>query len=140
MAIDVGGTFTDVICFNEETGEANIAKAPSTPPDFIDGMLHGITSLDIEPGEIKLIKIGTTIATNTIIMRTGSRTALVTTAGFDDVLHAARAARPTLYDSDWDPAPTLVSRRDTHTVRQRTTYEGEVIEDLDEEDLRAVAT
>ena len=139
LAVDVGGTFTDVICFNEETDEATIAKSSSTPPDFIDGMINGISALDIAPADIKLIKIGTTIATNTIIMRTGARTALVTTSGFTDVLHAARAARPTLYDSDWDPAPALVSRRDTHTVRQRTTYEGEVIEDLDEESLRAIA-
>ena len=72
-------------------------------------------------------------------MRTGARTALVTTAGFTDVLHAARAARPTLYDSDWDPAPALVDRRDTMTVAQRTTYEGEVLEPLDEAGLRNVA-
>ena len=139
LAIDVGGTFTDVICVNAKTGAAEIAKAPSTPPDFIDGMVNGITALSIEPAEINLIKIGTTIATNTIIMRTGARTALVTTAGFTDVLHAARAARPTLYDSDWDPAPALVSRRDTHAVRQRTTYEGDEIEVLDEAGLRAIA-
>ena len=63
----------------------------------------------------------------------------MTTAGFTDVLHAARAARPTLYDSDWDPAPALVDRRDTMTVAQRTTYEGEVLEPLDEAGLRAVA-
>ena len=97
LAVDVGGTFTDVICFNEETDEATIAKSSSTPPDFIDGMINGISALDIAPADIKLIKIGTTIATNTIIMRTGARTALVTTSGFTDVLHAARAARPTLY-------------------------------------------
>ena len=139
LAIDVGGTFTDVICFDEETGAAEIAKASSTPPDFIDGMINGITTLGIDPVEISLIKIGTTIATNTIIMRTGARTALVTTAGFTDVLHAARASRPTLYDSDWDPAPARVSRRDTHTVRQRTTYDGEVIENLDEAGMRAIA-
>ena len=139
LAIDVGGTFTDVICFDEKTGAAEIAKASSTPPDFIDGMINGITTLGIDPAEISLIKIGTTIATNTIIMRTGARTALVTTAGFTDVLHAARASRPTLYDSDWDPAPALVSRRDTHTVRQRTTYDGEVIENLDEAGMRAIA-
>ena len=72
-------------------------------------------------------------------MRTGARTALVTTAGFTDVLHAARAARPTLYDSDWDPAPALVDRRDTMTVAQRTTYEGEVLEPLDEAGLRETA-
>ena len=139
LAVDVGGTFTDVIRHDTETGAVEIAKTASTPPDFIDGMLDGIEAVGAEPRDIKLIKIGTTIATNTVIMRTGARTALVTTAGFTDVLHAARAARPTLYDSDWDPAPALVDRRDTMTVAQRTTYEGEVLEPLDEAGLRAVA-
>ena len=139
LAVDVGGTFTDVIRHDTETGAVEIAKTASTPPDFIDGMLDGIEAVGAEPRDIKLIKIGTTIATNTVIMRTGARTALVTTAGFTDVLHAARAARPTLYDSDWDPAPALVDRRDTMTVAQRTTYEGEVLQPLDEAGLRAVA-
>ena len=139
LAVDVGGTFTDVIRHDTETGAVEIAKTASTPPDFIDGMLDGIEAVGAEPRDIKLIKIGTTIATNTVIMRTGARTALVTTAGFTDVLHAARAARPTLYDSDWDPAPALVDRRDTMTVAQRTTYEGEVLEPLDEAGLRAIA-
>ena len=126
LAVDVGGTFTDVIRHDTETGAVEVAKTASTPPDFIDGMLAGIEAVGAEPADIKLIKIGTTIATNTVIMRTGARTALVTTAGFTDVLHAARAARPTLYDSDWDPAPALVDRRDTMTVAQRPTYEGEI--------------
>ena len=139
LAVDVGGTFTDVIRHDTETGAVEIAKTASTPPDFIDGMLAGIEAVGAKPRDIKLIKIGTTIATNTVIMRTGARTALVTTAGFTDVLHAARAARPTLYDSDWDPAPALVDRRDTMTVAQRTTYEGEVLEPLDEAGLRAIA-
>ena len=98
VAIDVGGTFTDLICYDTKTNEISTEKVPSTPPDFIDGMIDGIASLGIGPKDIRLIKIGTTIATNTIIMRTGARTALVTTAGFTDVLHAARAGRPTLYD------------------------------------------
>ena len=66
LAVDVGGTFTDVICFDEETSKATVAKSSSTPPDFIDGMINGIATLDIQPADIKLIKIGTTIATNTI--------------------------------------------------------------------------
>ena len=139
LAVDVGGTFTDVIRHDTESGAVEVAKTASTPPDFIDGMLDGIAAVGARPSAIRLIKIGTTIATNTVIMRTGARTALVTTAGFTDVLHAARAARPTLYDSDWDPAPALVDRRDTMTVAQRTTYEGEELEPLDEAGLRAVA-
>ena len=139
VAIDVGGTFTDLICYDTKTNEISTEKVPSTPPDFIDGMIDGIASLGIGPKDIRLIKIGTTIATNTIIMRTGARTALVTTAGFTDVLHAARAGRPTLYDSDWDPAPALVNRRDTLGAKERTTYDGEVITALQDEDLESIA-
>ena len=137
VAIDVGGTFTDLIGYDIATGAVTSAKTPSTPPDFIDGMINGMVTLGYAPDQIRLIKIGTTIATNTIIMRTGARTALLTTHGFKDVLHAARASRPTLYDSDWDPAPALVTRRDTLTVRERTAYDGELLEALDEGDLAA---
>lgn len=138
VAIDVGGTFTDLIGYDIETGAVSSAKTPSTPPDFIDGMINGMIALGCTPDRIALIKIGTTIATNTIIMRTGAKTALVTTKGFKDVLHAARASRPTLYDSDWDPAPALVARRDTLTVGERTAYDGELLEVLDEADMKSV--
>ncbi len=139
LAIDVGGTFTDVICYDKSSGEISIIKTPSTPPDFIQGMLNGISALKISIENIRLIKVGTTIATNTIIMRTGAKTALLTTSGFTDILHAARAARPTLYDSDWDPAPSLVDRQNTMTIAERITYEGEIVKALDEQDLRNVA-
>lgn len=139
LAIDVGGTFTDVICYENLSGEVSIVKTPSTPPDFIQGMLNGISALKIPMDKIRLIKVGTTIATNTIIMRTGAKTALLTTAGFTDILHAARAARPTLYDSDWDPAPSLVDRENTMTVSERITYDGEIVTSLDEQELRNVA-
>jgi N-methylhydantoinase A len=137
VAIDVGGTFTDLIGYDTATGAVTSAKTPSTPPDFIDGMINGMAALGYTPDRIGLIKIGTTIATNTIIMRTGAKTALVTTHGFKDVLHAARASRPTLYDSDWDPAPALVARRDTLTVHERTAYDGELLEVLDEADMKS---
>jgi N-methylhydantoinase A len=138
VAIDVGGTFTDLIGYNIATGTVASAKTPSTPPDFIDGMISGLGALGYKPEQIALIKIGTTIATNSIIMRTGAKTALVTTNGFKDVLHAARASRPTLYDSDWDPAPALVARKDTLTVAERTAYDGELLEHLNESELGPV--
>jgi N-methylhydantoinase A len=140
VAIDVGGTFTDLIGYDTTTNKVSTGKVPSTPPDFIDGMIDGINLLNIAPKDIRLIKIGTTIATNTIIMRTGARTALLTTAGFTDVLHAARAGRPTLYDSDWDPAPALVDRRDTLGIDERITYDGEVLAQLHEGDLETIAS
>jgi N-methylhydantoinase A len=139
VAIDVGGTFTDMIGYHVESGKVTSAKTSSTPPDFIDGMINGIEALGLGPDKIRLIKIGTTIATNTIIMRTGAKTALVTTTGFRDVLHAARASRPTLYDSDWDPAPALVARRDTLGVKERMAYDGEVLERVDLGELKTIA-
>lgn len=139
LALDVGGTFTDLVRYDSQTGAAGTVKTSSTPPDYIDGMLEAISLAEVRPESIRLIKVGTTIATNTIIMRTGARTALVTTAGFTDVLHAARAARPNLYDSDWDPAAALVSRSNTFAVAERLTYEGEVLQSLDEGELRNVA-
>jgi N-methylhydantoinase A len=139
VAIDVGGTFTDMIGYHVESGKVISAKTSSTPPDFIDGMINGIEALGLAPEAIRLIKIGTTIATNTIIMRTGAKTALVTTSGFRDVLHAARASRPTLYDSDWDPAPALVARRDTLGVKERMAYDGEVLERVDVGELKDIA-
>jgi N-methylhydantoinase A len=139
VAIDVGGTFTDLISYEIDSGLVTSTKTPSTPPDFIEGMINGMSALGYEPEQISLIKIGTTIATNTIIMRTGAKTALVTTAGFTDVLHAARASRPTLYDSDWDPAPALVKRKDTLSVKERTAYDGEVLQALDGAGLKALA-
>src|SRR3984885_10391739 len=128
-----------MIGYHVESGKVTSAKTPSTPPDFIDGMINGIAALKLAPDQIRLIKIGTTIATNTIIMRTGARTALLTTHGFRDALHAARASRPTLYDSDWDPAPALVSRRDTLGVKERIAYDGEVLEAIDIDGLRQTA-
>src|SRR6202012_5182989 len=113
VAIDVGGTFTDLIGYEIATGKVTSTKTPSTPPDFIDGMINGLVAMGHGPEQLALIKIGTTNATNTIIKRTGPKTALVTTGGFKDVLHAARASRPTLYDSDCAPAPALVARKDT---------------------------
>ena len=88
VAIDVGGTFTDLIGYDIETGAVSSTKTPSTPPDFIDGMINGMVALGCTPDEIALIKIGTTIATNTIIMRTGAKTALA-----DDERVQGRAAR-----------------------------------------------
>jgi N-methylhydantoinase A len=140
VAIDVGGTFTDLIGYDTTTNKVSTGKVPSTPPDFIDGMIDGISLLNIAPKDIRLIKIGTTIATNTIITRTGARTALLTTAGFTDILHAARAGRPTLYDSDWDPAPALVDRRNTLGIDERITYDGEVLAQLHESDLETIAS
>ena len=125
LAVDIGGTFTDLVAVERETGETLTAKVPSTPPDFVSGVSEALRRVDL--GEIAQFRHATTIGTNAIIERAGARTGLITTRGFRDVLLAGRANKPDLYDSDWDPPPPLVPRRLIVTVRERLDYAGRVV-------------
>jgi N-methylhydantoinase A len=139
VAVDIGGTFTDLVAYDEDTHDLTTVKTPSTPPDFIDGVMNALAKAAIEPGEVTAFKHGSTIATNAIIERRGAKTGLVTTDGMRDVLGAGRANRPDLFNSNWDPSPPLVQRRNVLTVAERVDYEGNVLRELDEEGVRAAA-
>ena len=90
MGIDIGGTFTDVVMLNEQTGEVFNGKLLSTPKDLSEGVTtifrRMLAETAIEPGDITAAIHGTTVATNAIIERKGAKTALLTTQGFRDVL------------------------------------------------------
>jgi N-methylhydantoinase A len=139
VATDIGGTFTDLVAYDEETGDLITVKTPSTPPTFIDGVMNALTKAGLRPEEVAIFKHGSTIATNAIIERRGAKTGLVTTKGFRDVLAAGRANRPDLFNSNWDPSPPLVPRRHILEVRERVDYEGAVLEPLAEDDVREAA-
>jgi N-methylhydantoinase A len=137
--VDIGGTFTDLVAYDEETHDVVTVKTPSTPPEFIQGVLDALEKARVAPEEITAFKHGSTIATNAIIERKGAKTGLLTTAGMRDVLGAGRANRPDLFNSNWDPSPVLVPRRNVLTVRERVDYEGVVLSPLEEDDVRAAA-
>jgi N-methylhydantoinase A len=139
VAVDIGGTFTDLVAYDEDTHELTTVKTPSTPPGFIDGVMNALAKAGIEPGEMRVFKHGSTIATNAIIERRGAKTGLVTTKGMRDVLGAGRANRPDLFNSNWDPSPPLVQRRNVLTVEERVDYEGSVLSELDEDGVREAA-
>jgi N-methylhydantoinase A len=139
VAIDIGGTFTDLIAHDENGDQLITVKTPSTPPTFIEGVLNALEKAEITPGEIAIFKHGSTISTNAIIERRGAKTGLLTTKGFRDVLAAGRANRPDLFNSNWDPSPPLVQRRHILEARERIDYEGAVLEELDEGDVREAA-
>lgn len=139
VAVDIGGTFTDLVAYDEDTQELTAVKTPSTPPGFIDGVMSAIAKAGIQPGEITDFKHGSTIATNAIIERRGAKTGLITTKGMRDVLGAGRANRPDLFNSNWDPSPPLVQRRNVLTVTERVDYEGAVLTDLHEDEVREAA-
>ncbi len=139
IGVDIGGTFSDIVCIPEDGGEIVVAKVPSTPPAFIDGVLNVLKKVNVDPRGLKHFLHGSTIATNAIIERKGARTGLITTEGFRDVLEAARAERPDMYDLRWDPPAPLVPRPNRLGVRERVDYEGAVLEGLDEAGVRRAA-
>ena len=93
LGVDVGGTFTDFLLLNEDTGETQTAKVPSTPEDSSIGVLNGVAkicdSTGIDPSDIKLVMHGTTVATNAVLTGRGAKVGLVTTEGFEDTLQVA---------------------------------------------------
>jgi N-methylhydantoinase A len=113
IGIDVGGTFTDVICFNRKTNELSQAKVASIPGLQWRGVLDAIAALEIQFSDIGAFVHGTTIATNALLERKGARTALVTTKGFRDVLEIGRTRRLVggLFDLHFRRELPLVPRR-----------------------------
>jgi N-methylhydantoinase A len=138
VGCDTGGTFTDLFALST-TGEARVAKVPSTPPRFDVGVVEGVQALALAPDEVALLFHGTTVTTNAVITKSGAPSALVTTRGFRDVLEIRRANREDLYDILWDPPPPLVPRRHRLEVDERVNYAGEVVTPLDEGSVRDAA-
>ncbi len=143
LGVDVGGTFTDLVAFDEESGAIRLTKVPSTPKSPDQGVLNGIRRLaaefGVDAGAIDFFIHGTTVATNALLERKGVGVALVTTAGFRDVLHIGRQSRPKLYDFFERRPDPLVPRQLRFEVPERVLYTGEVREPLDEDAVRRVA-
>lgn len=138
LGVDVGGTFTDFVLYDTQTGEAQILKVPSTPEDQSLAFMEGISKLNIPLPEVESIAHGTTTGTNALIERKGAKTALLTTEGFRDFLEIRRANRQELYDAQWVPPPPLVPRYNRLEVKERLFWNGEVYIPLDEEQVRDI--
>ncbi len=140
LAIDIGGTFTDVAL--EAGGPPVAVKVPTTPAAPENGVLAGVRkALDLAeaaPSEVRLIVHGTTLATNAIIERKGARTALIVTSGHRDALEMARENRFEQYDLSIDRAEPLVPRRLRLPVAERVDRNGRVRVPLEEASVRAL--
>jgi N-methylhydantoinase A len=137
LGIDVGGTFTDLVLYDEATGNVALAKTPSTPHDHAEGMMAGIARLDADLARVARIAHGTTIATNTVLERSGAPTAVLVTRGFRDVLQVGRGNRVVLYNIKATRPPFLVPRSLCLEVAERTLFDGTVRRAVDPE---AIAT
>jgi N-methylhydantoinase A len=138
LGIDVGGTFTDLVLYDEATGAIRLDKTPSTPRDHAEGMMTGIGRLAVALERVERIAHGTTVATNTALERSGARTAVVTTRGFRDVLEVGRGNRLVLYDIKATRPPALVPRTLRLEVDERTLFDGTVLRAVAPEDLERV--
>jgi len=133
--VDVGGTFTDLVALVD--GHMVTAKVPSTPGNQAEGVLHALRAARVEADRVAALAHGSTVATNALLERRGARTALVTTAGFRDVIEIGRQQRPSLYDLTRDRPPPLAPRELRFVVHERMGPRGEVLP-LDQEGLEAV--
>jgi N-methylhydantoinase A len=135
LGVDVGGTFTDFFLLDEASGETRTHKIASTPDDPSRAVLEGLRAL-IPEGRLSLLAHGTTVATNALIQRRGAEIALITTAGFKDLLEIGRQTRPKIYDLKADHPEPLVPRERRFEVAERIGPAGEVILDLAEAEIR----
>ena len=117
LAIDIGGTFTDLVYFDEESGDLKIAKSLTTPKDLTQGIVDTIHQGKVDCSEVSFFVHGGTTVINAITERKGVKTALVTTAGFRDVLEIARGNRPDLYNLRFVKETALVPRALRFEVR-----------------------
>src|SRR5499425_1334984 len=120
LGVDVGGTFTDLVALVD--GRLVTGKVPSTPRDQSEGVMNSLQAAGIE--EAAAFAHGMTVATNALLERRGARTALVTTAGFRDVIEIGRQNRVALYDLTASPPPPLAPRELRFTVTERIGPEG----------------
>ncbi|MDP9258311.1 MAG: hydantoinase/oxoprolinase family protein [Actinomycetota bacterium] len=139
VATDIGGTFTDLVVVDSDSGEVRIAKVSTTPHDLARGVLDVIAAGDVEPAEIEELVHGTTVVINAFTERTGARTALVTTSGFRDVLEIGRGNRPDMYNLVSRKPPPFVPRRHRFEVRERVDRHGAVLVALDLADVEPIA-
>src|SRR5215472_17014570 len=136
IGVDIGGTFTDVVLVDEETGRVGVAKVSTTPNDVsrgvIDGIRHGLAQYDLAPGAVVLLAHATTIVTNALLEKKGAQAEFVTTRGFRDLLELRRSSRADLYDLFQDAPAVLVPRRRRFEVTERVDAQGRIVTPLDE--------
>lgn len=142
VGIDVGGTFTDLVAFNEETGQTLLVKTPSTPHDPSEGAMEAIRKLlAAHPSEIESIVHASTVGSNLFLGQLGldiPKGALVTTSGFRDILEIGRQKRPELYNPFFERPRPLIDGTLRFTVKERVNFKGEVLKAVDEEEVRGI--
>ena len=148
LSADIGGTFTDLVLLDDD-GRLYVHKTSSTPKDFKDGVLTGVTRIlkDASDARARTVTLadldyfvhGATVVLNALIQRKLPRTAIITTRGFRDVLEIMRTNNPSMYDMKYVKPSPLIPRRLRFEIDERVHYSGKVIRELDEASVRTAA-
>ena len=138
LGIDVGGTFTDLVLYDDATGRTTLAKTPSTPHDQSEGIIEGMRRLGVDARRVGRFAHGSTVATNTALERSGARTAVLVTEGHRDVLIVGRGNRTAMYDIKGRGPVPLIARRDCLEIRERVAADGSILIPLDDAALSTI--
>ncbi len=139
VAVDVGGTFTDVVELLPDSGTISFDKVPTTPAEPTRGVLDAFATTSSPMSDVGMFTHGTTLGLNALLTRNGARMAVIGTAGFRDVYLLGRTDRRTNFDIKYKPRPGLVERSDTFEVPERMLFDGSVRTPIDEQAARRVA-
>lgn len=131
IAVDIGGTFTDLVAFDHENHKVIYAKSPTTYDNLVEGILDCFNKAKVKPAEASLVNHGTTLVINSLIQRKGAKTALVTSQGFRDILEIARGNRPDPFDLHYQRDEPLIPRELRLEVPERMGSKGEIVTPLD---------
>ena len=139
VAVDIGGTFTDLVLEDVAAGRTSTAKVLSTPGRLVDGVVAAVRASGVPAGEIELFVHGTTAGLNALLERRGARVALVTTRGFRDVYPIGRGNRPRMYDLHYVKPAALLDRAMIFEVGGRLAADGSELEPVDPAEVDRVA-
>lgn len=139
LAVDVGGTFTDIVAHDTWDGSLRFEKVPTTPENPCAGVLDAFTQADAPAGRAEYFAHGTTLGLNALLTRAGAKTALVTTQGFRDVYLLGRTDRAAAYDFRYKKPASLIARRLIFEVPERLNFRGEVLCAFDRVSAQTVA-
>jgi N-methylhydantoinase A len=138
VAADIGGTFTDIAVFDDASGRLAFGKALSTPQRLVEGINAAVEKAGTDYASAGLFLHGSTIAVNTIVERTGARTALLITEGFRDIYEIGRINRPDAYNLFFGKHEPLVERALRFEVRERVLADGDVLIPLDDKEIETL--
>ena len=142
LAVDIGGTFTDLVA-QKNDGSLSLLKVTSTPHNpgeaVVAGLFELLDDIGADLSQVTEIVHGTTVGSNTILQKTGARTGVLTTKGFRDILEIGRIRTPVMFDLSWEKPEPLSPRRYRREITERIGADGEVVEPLNEDDVRREA-